>query len=119
MINFFTNMINMKGDATDAALKYLMTHIEKCKFNTSFHHEKTFKCYQTDEPNEKGVMLNTNICNPTATAAENEIMSEIGVDDNFELDEFTITDDDVQAFNTKSVDLFTLKDDESDDFNFF
>ena len=119
MINFCTHMINVRGDATDAALKHLMTHIEKRKFNTSFHHKTTFECYQTDEPNEKGVMLNTNVCNPTATAAENEIVSEICVDDNFKLDEFTITDDDVQAFNTKSVDLFMLKDDESDDFNFF
>ena len=79
----------------------------------------TFECYQIDEPNEKGVMLNTNICNPTATATENEIVSEICVDDNFELEEFTITDDDVEAFNTKSIYLFMLKDDESDDFNFF
>ena len=35
------------------------------------------------------------------------------------LDEFTIKNDDVQAFNTKSVDLFMLKNDELDDFKFF
>ena len=35
------------------------------------------------------------------------------------LDEFTIKDDDVQAFNAKSVHLFMLKDDELDDFKFF
>ena len=64
-------------------------------------------------------MLNTTICDPTATAAENEIVSEICTDDNFDLDEFTIKDDDVQAFNTKSIDFDLLKDDESDDFNFF
>ena len=64
-------------------------------------------------------MLNTKICDLTAMATENEIMSEICMDDNFELDEFMIKDDDVQAFNTKSIDLFMLKNDELDDFNLF
>ena len=31
------------------------------------------------------------------------------MDDNFELDEFTIKVDDVQAFSTEAVDLFMLK----------
>ena len=64
-------------------------------------------------------MLNTKICDPTITATENEIVSEICMDDNFELDEFTIKDDEVQAFNTKSIYFDLLRDDELDDFNFF
>ena len=120
MVNFCINMINVRGDATDAALKHLMTHTEKRKFNASIQRESTFECYQTEESNEKeGVMLNTKICDLTAMATENEIMSEICMDDNFELDEFMIKDDDVQAFNTKSIDLFMLKNDELDDFNLF
>ena len=51
-------------------------------------------------------MLNTKICNHTVTAADNETISEIYTDGN----------DDVHAFNTKSIDFDLLKDDESDDF---
>ena len=49
MVNFCINMINVRGDATDAALKHLMTHTEKRKFNLSIQRESTFECYQTEE----------------------------------------------------------------------
>ena len=119
IINLCVNMVNIRNDATDSMLKYLMTNIEKQKPNASFQKESIFECFQVDEKNvkEEKAMLNTKICGSTITAAENEIVSEICTDDNFELDEFTIKDD--NAFNTKSIDFDLLKGDESDDFNFF
>ena len=43
IINLCVNMVNIRNDATNSALKYLMTNVEKQKPNASFQREgKTF-----------------------------------------------------------------------------
>ena len=69
IINFCVSMVNVRGNATDAAPKYLMTHMEKHKANKSFQRETKFECHQVDEMDDKkegegGVMLNTQIHRP-------------------------------------------------------
>ena len=67
------------------------------------------------EEGEGGVMLNTQICDPTTTVADNKITTKVSTEGKFVLDEFVIKDNDVHAFNRKSVDFDLLKDDGSSD----
>ena len=62
IINFCMNMANVRNDATDSALKYLMTNIEKRKPNASLQRESIFECLKVDEMNVKGRKSNVK-CN--------------------------------------------------------
>ena len=49
-------MVLIREEATDNALKYLMSNIEKRKFDTSLHRESNFECVQKEasDDNDEG-----------------------------------------------------------------
>ena len=109
MINFCVNMSNIREGATESALKFILSKVEKCKPNSILCRDSTFtevECSADDDDDDNeimGTMIQNQVCDPKITAVDNEITSGVVCGANFDLDMFVAEDDDLP--NCGPVDL--------------
>ena len=98
MVNFCVNMLNVREDATESALKFIMTNVEKRKSHWSLCRNSTFTESQCSGDDKRGTMIRNKVFDPKITGAENEITSEMVCESNFDLDTFVAEDNDLRTF---------------------
>ena len=88
MINFCINMATMRKDATDSALKYLVSNIDNRKAQLALGRECKFS-FKNEDIGEEKMVESTKCNNPKLGRAVNNIVSCIEVEnviDEFDLD---------------------------------
>ena len=107
VINFCTNMLNVRRDATDSALKFIMSNVEKQKALAAISRECNFTTEEPSCSNHSDEKMIDELPEPKkAGGIVNKFVSSIEVDEPFYLDDFLIIDNN-EDFKT-DVDLSDL-----------
>ena len=104
IINFCVNMLDVRKDATDSALKYLLSSIENCKNPSSLFRENKLilECFDLENCADEEKMIHKEECNfPKVGCATNEIVSTIEMNNNesLDFDKFSTPVDDNMNFD--------------------
>ena len=99
VINFCVNMINVRKDATDSALKFLLSWIENCKNPSSLIRENKLilECFDLENCADEEKMIHREECNfPKIGGMMNEILSTVETNSNESID--------LDKFSTPTID---------------
>ena len=92
VVNFCVNMINVRKDATDSALKFLLSSIENCKNPSSLirGNKLILECFDWENCPDEEKMIHRKECNfPKIGGATNKIVSTIEMNELLDLDKFS------------------------------
>ena len=93
VINFCANTLNVRRDATDSALKFIISNVEKQKVQAAISRESNFTTEEPSCSNYSGEKMIHELPEPKkASGVVNKIVSSIEVDEPFYLDDFLIID---------------------------
>ena len=107
VINFCANMLNVRRDATDSALKFIMSNVEKQKVQAAISRECNFTTKEPSCSNYSYEKIIDELPKPKkAGGIVNKIVSSTEVDEPFYLDDFSIIDNN-DDFKT-DIDLLDL-----------
>ena len=101
LLNLFANMATIHKDATESALKFLLTSMGKNNFDRSpsFRKRSRFRVKDLGKGegfgSKKCKKIKTKVFNKTCSKASNVVTSEVTIDQGFELDDFFISDEGV------------------------
>ena len=120
VINFCANMLNVRRDATDSALKFIMSNVEKQKVQAAISRECNFTTKEPSCSNYSDEKMIDELPKPKkAGGIVNKIVSSTEVDEPFYLDDFSIIDNnddfktDIDLLDLIGADIF-LRDREDD-----
>ena len=117
VINFCANMLNVQKDAMDSASKFIMSNVEKRKSPAVISRECNFSEEQPSCSNSDEKMIrNDEMSQPKVGGIVNNIVSTIKVDEPFNLDDFSIDNNDFKSIDFSDLinaDIF-LQDEEDD-----
>ena len=113
VVNFCANMLNVRKDVTDSALKFLLSCIENRKNPSSLFKENKLilECYDSENCADEEKMLHREECNfPKIGGATNEIVSTIETDESLDLDKFSTpaVDDNINFDFSELIDADTF-----------
>ena len=88
VVSFCVNMLDVRKDATDSALKFLVSSIENRKNQSSLSRENilTLECFDSENSQEEKMIRKETCDFPKVGGATNEIVSSIEMNNNESLD---------------------------------
>ena len=99
LLNLFANMAAIRKDATESALKFLLTSTRKNNFDRSpsFRKRSRFRVKDLDKGegfrSKKHKKIKTKVFDKTCSKASNVVTSEVTIDQGLELEDFFISDE--------------------------
>ena len=115
LINFCTNILNVRKDGTDSALKFIMSNVEKRKSQAAISRECNFSTKEPSCSNSDEKMIHNEMSELKVGGIVNNIVSSIEVDERFNLDDFSIDNNDFKPSVDFSDLTNTILQDEEDD----
>ena len=105
LLNLFANMAKISKDATESALKFLLTSMRKNNFDRSPSFRKRSRVRVKDSGKEEGFgskkrkKIKTKVFDKTCSKTSNVVTSEVTIDQGFELEDFFISDEGVVSLD--------------------